>query len=364
MTSGPDSVEQGSLTASLADIPALTTWLDEHIPSLGDGPLETQMIHGGTSNVILSLRRGEGTMVLRRPPAVPPPNSEKSIMREARVLTAINGTNVPHPFCYGICEDASVIGAPFYVMELVQGWSGEIHDQRIVHRPPFNAAPYEYGMQYAMVDGIVALANVDHVSVGLADFGKPDNFLERQVDRWAGQLASYERLYGYPSRVLPGYDIAEAWLRANVPQDSKVGILHGDMGTPNALFAFEPPAKLNALIDWELSTIGDPMLDLGWMGTGLRDERSPDRPPPGNLYAAENMPTRQELARYYAAGTGRDVSTYDYFVILALFKAGCLLEYKVAQAAAGLQSKETGEMFSRLVAENFVEAEWIIRQMG
>jgi aminoglycoside phosphotransferase (APT) family kinase protein len=348
----------------LIDEPRLIHWLDEHVPELGSGALVWTMIHGGTSNVILSIDRGGPTAVLRRPPEVPPPNSEKAIMREARVLRALNGTPVPHPHCYGICEDATVIGAPFYVMELVPGWAGEIHDERIHHRAPFDRAPYEYGIQYALVDGIVALANVDHVAVGLGDFGKPDNFLARQVDRWAGQLASYERLYGYAGRALPGYDVAEAWLRANIPADSVTGIIHGDMGTPNALFAFDAPARLTALIDWELSTIGDPLLDLGWICSQLRDERDPGHTIAHPLYFVENMPTRQELARYYAAGTGRDISSFDYYLILALFKAGCLLEYKVAQASAGILSAAVGEMFTKLVSDNFAEAQWLIEQMG
>jgi aminoglycoside phosphotransferase (APT) family kinase protein len=349
----------------LIDTARLIPWLDEHVPALGDGPLVAEMIHGGTSNVIVSLDRGNDLrVVLRRPPVVPPPNSEKAIMREARVLQALNGTKVPHPYCHGICEDLSVLGVPFYVMELVDGWAGELRNGTITHRAPFDTAPYEYGMQYAMVDGIVALANVDHVAVGLADFGKPDNFLARQVDRWAGQLQSYEKLYGYAGRELQGYDLTESWLRANVPTDGVTGIIHGDMGTPNALFGFEPPARLNALIDWELSTIGDPLLDLGWMCTQLRDERFPGHKVEHPLYAVDNMPTRQDLARYYAAGTGRDVSNFDYYVILAAFKGGCLLEYKVAQAQAGILSKETGELFTHLVAENFTEAEMIIRHMG
>jgi aminoglycoside phosphotransferase (APT) family kinase protein len=152
----------------------------------------------------------------------------------------------------------------------------------------------------------------------------------------------------------------EGW----APAHPATGIMRGDMGTPNALFAFEPPARLNALIDWELSTIGDPMLDLGWMCTGLRGERAPGRLSAKSRYNAANMPTRQELARYYCAGTGRDIGDLDYCVVLALFKGGCLLEYKVAQAAAGLQSEATGRMFSRLVAENFLEAAWLIDQMG
>jgi aminoglycoside phosphotransferase (APT) family kinase protein len=348
--------------SDLVDVERLSAWLDAEIPELGSGPLAVEMIHGGTSNVILSLERGGDTMILRRPPAVPPPNSEKSVLREARVLTALNGTPVPHPTCFGSCADASVIGAPFYVMELVDGWAAELQGDHIVHKAPFDRAPYEYGIGYAMVDGLVALANVDHRSVGLDGFGKPERYLERQVDRWESQLRSYPELYGYAGRELPGYEETAAWLRANVPATSHVGIIHGDVGTPNALFADGPPARLTALIDWELSTIGDPMIDLAWLCTGLRDERTPDQLPAKALYAAANLPTRQELARYYAAGTGRDIGNFDYYLVLALFKGGCILEYKVAQAAAGILSPETGAMFSNLVLANFQESAALIRR--
>jgi aminoglycoside phosphotransferase (APT) family kinase protein len=348
----------------LVDLEKLTAWLDQNIPALGSGRLDAKMIHGGTSNVILSLNRGAGELILRRPPVSPPPNSEKSILREARVLGALNGTNVPHPHCHGSCEDPSVIGAPFYVMDRVPGWAAELRDGRIYHRAPFDKAPYEHGIAYAMTDGLVALANVDYKAVGLEGFGKPDQFLERQVDRWESQLNSYGKLYGYPGRDLPGYDYAKDWLRANVPDDFKAGIIHGDVGTPNALFADGPPARLTALIDWELSTIGDPLLDLAWLCNGLRDERDPGRIPAKDLYDVANFPTRQALARYYAAGTGRDVARFDYYLILAMFKGGCILEYKVAQSAAGILSKETGELFSRLVLGNFNEAEYLARRAG
>ncbi|MFZ4604473.1 MAG: phosphotransferase family protein [Caulobacterales bacterium] len=346
----------------LIDRERLEPWLDEHVPSLGSGPLELALIHGGTSNVIVSLHRGDRTLVLRRPPAVPPPNSEKTVLREARVLQALNGTPVPHPHCHGRCEDPSVIGAPFYVMDLVPGWAAELRDGRIYHRAPFDQAPYEYGVAYAMVDGLVALANVDYTSVGLADFGRAENFLERQVDRWEKQIKSYAALYGYAGRDLPGYAYARDWLRANVPTFFRAGVIHGDVGTPNALFGDGPPARLTALIDWELSTIGDPLLDLAWFCNGLRDEREPDRAPTKDLYNVANFPTRQELARYYAAGTGRDISAFDYYLVLAMFKAGCILEYKVAQAAAGILSAETGVFFSRLVLGNFSEAERLARR--
>ncbi len=349
----------------LVDIARLTNWLNANIPGLGDGPLDAKMVHGGTSNVILSINRGGKTLVLRRPPAVPPPGSEKTVLREARVLTALRGTKVPHPTCHGSCADPDVIGAPFYVMDLVDGWAAELRNGKIYHHAPFDTAPKEAGIGFALVDGLIALANVDHVAVGLDGFGKPDNFHERQVERWEGQLQSYPKLYDYAPRALPGYAYARDWLRANLPRDFKPGIMHGDVGTPNALFAFDEPARLTALIDWELSTIGDPLLDLAWFCNGLRDERDPPcHVPAKDLYNSANLPTRQRLLAHYAAGTGRDVSRFDYYLILAMFKGGCILEYKVAQAAKGILSAATGKLFDRLVLANFAEAERHARRAG
>lgn len=350
--------------AALADVERLTAWLDANIPALGDGPLEVAKIHGGTSNIILSLGRGSATLILRRPPAVPPPGSAKSVLREARVLTALNGTDVPHPICHGSCADPEVIGAPFYVMELVEGWPADLIDGKIVDRPPFDKPPHAREVPLAMVDGLIALANVDHKAVGLEDFGRPDNFLERQVDRWEGQIRSYKQLYDFEWRELPGYALARDWLRANRPDDFCPGIIHGDVGTPNALFAFDPPCRLTALIDWELSTIADPLLDLAWFCNGIRDERFPGHIPEKSLYNVMDWPTRQELMAHYAAGTGRDMASFDYYLILAMFKGGCILEYKVAQAAKGILSAETGRFFDRLVRGNFAEADKLIRLIG
>lgn len=347
----------------LVDVPRLTAWLDDNVPALGHGPLDIKIIHGGTSNVVLSLDRGGKPMVLRRPPAVPPPGSEKTVLREARVLGALNGTPVPHPECFGSCDDAQLIGAPFYVMERVAGWAGDFRDGKIHYPSPFDKMPYEYAIPYAIVDALVALANVDYKAVGLEGFGKPENFLERQVDRWAKQLKSYKTLYNYPGRELPGYDLTEQWLRANTPKDFRIGILHGDVAATNTLFAADPPARALALIDWELSTIGDPLIDLAWLCNALRDERWPDDVGEEGLGNPDHSPTRQELARYYAAGTGRDISNFDYYLLLARFKVGCILEYKVAQAAAGILSKETGEFFSRTVKRNFESAAHMISRI-
>ena len=350
---------------ALAPIGPLTGWLDAHVPELGKGPLKTTILSGGTSNVVLTLDRGEGAMVLRRPPAVPPPGAERGVLREARVLTALNQTEVPHPHCYAACEDASVIGRPFYVMEKVEGWAPNLRDEVIHNEPPFDTMPYEYGMPFAIVDGLIALANVDYEAIGLGDFGKPGKFLERQVDRWAGQLAGYPAKYdGYEARHLEGYAEAEEYLRhSTLPKEVK-GIIHGDVGTPNMMFKWGPPARLAAMIDWELSTIGDPMIDMGWFTGGMRDEGEPERVYKASLNDPNNFPTKQEMARYYCAGTGRDIRDYNWFTLLAKFKSGCVLEYKVAQAEAGILSKETGRFFRKIVDECFIELARQIRRMG
>jgi len=349
----------------LAPAGPLSDWLDAHVPELGKGPLKTELLSGGTSNVVLTISRGEKPMVMRRPPAVPPPGAEKGVLREARILTALNQTEVPHPVCYGSCDDASVVGAPFYVMEKVDGWAPNLRNEKIHNEPPFDRMPYEYGIPFAIVDGLIALANVDYVAIGLEDYGKPGKFLERQVDRWAGQLASYpERYKGYEARQLDGYAETEEWLRnSKLPQEVR-GIIHGDVGTPNMMFKWGPPARLAAMIDWELSTIGDPMIDMGWFTGGMRDEEDPDKEFPTALNNPANFPTKQELARYYCAGTGRDIRDFEWFSLLAKFKSGCLLEYKVAQAEAGILSKETGRFFARIVENCFKETAAQIRRMS
>jgi aminoglycoside phosphotransferase (APT) family kinase protein len=350
--------------AELIDVPRLTAWLDAQIPQLGDGPLQVELIHGGFSNVVIALDRGgPESMVLRRPPKVPPPGSERTVLREARVLAALDGTLVPHPRCFGACEDESVIGAPFYVMERVSGWSGTVIDRKVHHQPPFDRMPFEYGIPFAVADALVALANVDYRVVGLEDFGKPNGFLERQVDRWASQLASYKDRYGYAGRDLPGYAETEAWLRASTPKGFRPGIMHGDIGTTNMMFRPDPPARITALLDWELSTVGDPLIDLAWFGNGLRDERMPDAPV-DSVQGSVHWPSRQELIRYYAAGTGRDMSEFDWYLVLAQFKAGCVMEYKVAQAAAGKLPKEVGDFFAEVVSTSFRNAAALIRAVG
>ncbi len=349
----------------MAPIGPLTDWLDANVPELGKGPLKRDLLHGGTSNVVFTLSRGGREMVLRRPPAVPPPGAEKGVLREARVLTALRDTEVPAPYCFGSCDDADVIGAPFYVMEKVDGWAPNLRGEKIYNEAPFDKMPYEYGIAYAIVGGLTLLANVDYKAVGLEDFGKPDNFMERQVDRWSSQLKCYPEKYkGYTARHHEGYDEVEEWLRNRVRKSEYPGIMHGDVGTPNMMFRHGPPARLAAMIDWELSTIGDPMMDIAGFSSGMRDERFPDLAVDKPLTDPNHAPTRQELGRYYCAGTGRNIEDMDFYSVLVGFKYGCILEYKVAQAATGLLPKETGEFFTRIVDSGWKRNAEFIRRIS
>jgi aminoglycoside phosphotransferase (APT) family kinase protein len=348
--------------AALVDVPRLQAWLDAHVPELGSGALAVDLVHGGTSNVILSLQRDRASMVLRRPPAAAPPGSARAIEREARLLSALNATDVPHPHVWGSCTDAAVMGASFYVMERVDGWAPSLDVRVTRFNPPFDALPHKPALAFAMLDGLIKLANVDYLALGLGDFGKPDGFLQRQVDRWGSQLESYKTTYrNYQGRDIPGLAYVAAWLREHMPAAAAPAILHGDYGFPNVMFANAPPARLAAMIDWELATIGDPLLDLGWYLNAFRDARQPEAAPHSSYFDPRDFPTRQELAAHYAAGTGRDVADLDYYVVLALYKGACICEYKVAAAMDGLQSRAIGAMFERFVLDNASEAEKIAR---
>lgn len=329
----------------LLDIPRLTAWLDAHAPSLGSGALEAERIQGGgASNEIFILTRGAGEAVLRRPPKVPREASNQIMVREFRVLTALEGSAVPHPQPIAVCDDPSVVGANFYLMARIDGFT-----PRDPLPPPFDTDPAaRTGLGYELVDAIAALANVDWRAAGLGDFGKPEGFLTRQVDRWLGQLESYRAMPGYSARAIPGLDRVAAWLRANTPEMSPAGIIHGDYQFINTMFHHGAPARMAAVVDWEQATIGDPLLDLGWMLSGWSD---PGEPLARGSYVTkrEGLPTRRQLADRYAERTGRSIAHLDYYVVLAKFKLAALLEGHYARALAGKGDMKMGKIMGDLV---------------
>ncbi|GAA1970227.1 phosphotransferase family protein [Nocardioides panacihumi] len=281
-------------------------------------------LSGGSQNELYLVDRGGEQMALRRPPARDVAASAQVLMREARLLRALAGTDVPHARLRGVTDDPAVIGAPFYVMDLVDGWS------------PMNggwAAPFDTdlearrGLAIELVDGAAKMARVDWRAQGLEGFGKPDGFLERQVDRWLSHLS------GYKFRDIPGLDETARWLREHTPRTFEPGIMHGDYQFANVMYRHGAPAKLAAIIDWEMATIGDPLLDLGWVLVGW--------PPEGDAmkYARYldygGMPPRDDMLEHYARVSGRDVSYVDYYVILARFKLAIVLEASVARHVKG-----------------------------
>jgi len=346
----------------------LDHWLAQNVPALGSGPLELRSVSGGTSNVVVSLRRGDDpeacALILRKAPDMAPPASEKAIEREATVLRALGGTRVPHPGFHGFCADPEVVGGPFYVMDRVDGWAADLSPvtDQMSYNPDFVGGDLHY-LGYAMIDGIIEMANLDYVAAGLSGYGKPDRFLERQVERWRGQLDTYPQRYpGYEKRDLPGLDYISDYLSANIPSTGRPGLMHGDYAMNNVMFANRPPARLAAIIDWETSTIGDPMMDLAGYAGQLR-RRSGFQPHRPYLDTAL-FPWFEDAVDYFGEKTGRDVTTIDYYQILQKFRMVCILEYKVAEAAAGLAPAEKGRRFDNFVRVLLSEAEALVRQAG
>ncbi len=324
----------------LVDFSALTDWMDEQ--QLGSGKLQNaRQLTGGTQNILLHFERANRSYVLRRPPlnkrANQGDNSDKTMRREAQILAALAGSEVPHPGLIAACDDADVIGAAFYLMEPVDGFNATVGLPEL-HK---NSASVRHEMGLSIVDGIAALGRVDYQAVGLGDFGNPEGFLERQVPRWLKQLKSYQQLNGYDDCELPEVDRLAVWIESNCPADFTPGILHGDCHLANVMFSHNT-GKLAALVDWELSTIGDPLLDLGWLLATW-----PDANNPGEMVTAvqpwAGFPDEAELVSHYAQQSSRSLRAINWYVVLACFKLAIILEGSYARAKSGKLDKATGD---------------------
>ncbi|MFC5747936.1 phosphotransferase family protein [Actinomadura rugatobispora] len=305
------------------DATALAGWLGGRLGEPG-APLTVTRIGTATGigNALFELRLGEDSYVLRRPPAVLNDASASNMVREWRILTALEGTPVPHPAPRLLCEDPEVIGAPFLVMDKITGFTPGFEMPE-----PFGSDPaLRRGLAEAYVDALVDLAEVDWRARGLEGLGKPEGFLERQVPRWLAQLDRYR------TRDLPELDFVTGWLERNRPAGSAPALIHGDYSPFNVMVAPAPPPRLAAVIDWDTGTIGDPLLDIGhlvarWTDPGeeLVLTALPGRP--------DGDPTRAELVARYARRSGRDLSALPYYACLALFKLGVILEGTYAREA-------------------------------
>lgn len=335
----------------------LASWLDDQgIP--GGALSDLRLLAGGTQNLLVQFRRGEAEYVLRRPSLNPRPEAETTIRREARVLGALGGTDVPHPNLIAFCEDAEVIGSVFYVMERKDGFNAALGLPAPFDTDP--AARHRLGL--ALIDGIAALSKLDPIERGLGDFGKLGGFLERQVPRWASQLASYGKFANWPGPHGIG-DVKRVgdWLTANMPKAMQPGLMHGDYHLGNVLFAAD--GSLSAIVDWELSTLGDPLLDLARLTAAWPDE-SGVGPLSLSVEPWEGFPTRDELAARYGELTGRPMDDLLWFEVLACYKLGIILEGTYARALDGLVSMDTGERLHRSTRALFARAEQWIADKG
>ncbi|WP_018147374.1 phosphotransferase family protein [Henriciella marina] len=320
------------------DLERLRSWMDEQ--SLGTGPIENATrLTGGTQNILLKFDRAGRTYVLRRPPLSLRGNSNETMRREARVLAAIADSDVPHPGLIAACGDEDVLGAAFYLMEPVDGYA----PSQGLPEPFFSSPNLRHQMGLSLVDGIAALGAIDYKAAGLAGLGKPDNYLERQVSRWKSQLESYAEIPEWDGRKdIEGVNRVGDWLEANRPSTFRPGIIHGDYHLNNVMYRHDRP-ELAAIVDWELTTIGDPLLDLGWLMATWPDEADLADGGTVTVQPWEGFPTADELIAHYAAQSDRDLSHIHWYGVLACYKLGIILEGTYARARAGKAPKEIGD---------------------
>ncbi|HEX2071380.1 MAG TPA: phosphotransferase family protein [Thermoleophilaceae bacterium] len=294
---------------------------------LGSGAIEAERIGDGHSNVTYLVRRGGERFVLRRPPRPPLPPSAHDVLREAQLLTALTDTATRAPRVLAVCDDLSVLGVPFYVMEEV---AGTVITDAV---PPALDTPAERArIGEDLVDALVEIHAVDWQAAGLDGFGKPSGYLERQLRRFSG-LWEHNK-----TRELPVVAEVGDWLAANMPPSPPATIVHGDYRLGNVMVADDPPARVVAVFDWELATIGDPLADLGYLTVTWIAPDDPDDTMFSSLTSVTRQPgfpTREQLVARYEQRSGRTVGKLHWHQALALWKAAVFMEGNYKRFLAG-----------------------------
>lgn len=299
------------------DLEALDAYLGQQLPELR-GALTVEQFPSGYSNLTYLLRKGETELVLRRPPFKVQVQSGHDMQREHRVLSALQGIypNAPRPLV--LCDDASVIGATFYVMERRRG----VILRKKVPRELGVDAPMLRRMCESLVDELAVLHAVDLQAAGLADFGRPQGYVHRQVEGWIGRFGKAQ------TSDVPDIESLGAWLRERIPPDGEPTLVHNDFKFDNVMLDPADPTRIVAVLDWELCTVGDPLMDLGTtLGYWVQADDDPRWQ--AMAFGPTNAPgamTRHELAERYAERTGRDVSNMLFYYCFALLKLAGIVQ--------------------------------------
>ncbi|MFD5580651.1 phosphotransferase family protein [Streptomyces pseudogriseolus] len=294
------------------DLDRLRALLERERPSLLGGPLSGRLIEGGRSNLTYTVTDGAATWVVRRPPLGHVLATAHDMRREHRVISALHPTSVPVPRPVLLCEDEEVLGAPFYVMEYVEGTPYRTAGQLVPLGPERTRKAV-----LNLVDTLVELHAVDPAEVGLEDFGRPEGFLDRQLRRWGKQLDASR------NRELAGIDELHAALGRALPASPAPAVVHGDYRLDNALISDDESVR--AVLDWEMSTLGDPLTDLGLLVMYSSPLGMPDSPV-STTAEAPGHPAPAELIERYAARSGRDVTAVSWYTAFAWFKLAVILE--------------------------------------
>ncbi|MEA3056113.1 MAG: hypothetical protein QOD30_1545 [Actinomycetota bacterium] len=330
----------------IVDLERLASWMDSQ--GLGSGPIgDNELIAGGTQNILLRFERSGRTYVLRHPPPHKRANSDETMRREARVLAALQGSDVPHPGLIAACPDVDVLGSAFYLMEPIDGFNASTG----VPEPHASDPTLQRSMGLSMAEAIAALGRVDFRAVGLGELGKPDGWLERQVERWRSHLASYDAIEGYRGADIPGVDQVATWLDERTPTSWSPGLIHGDFHFANVLI-HPTRGELAAVVDWELATIGDPLLDLGHLLATWPTSGAGVAAGLGTLA----LPSPDDVIAQYAKGSSRDLSHVGWYHVLACYRLGIILEGTNARADAGQAPREIGDLLHAHTVSLFEQA--------
>jgi aminoglycoside phosphotransferase (APT) family kinase protein len=309
----------------LIDPEALGRYLDEQ--GIGEGELHAERIGEGHSNVTFLIERGGERVVLRRPPRPPLPPSAHDVLREARVLRAVEPTDVRVPKVLATCEDDSVLGVPFYLMEEMRGTVITDTVPQALDNPEGRE-----GVGRELIQALAEIHAADWEALGLDGFGKPSGYLERQLKRFNG-LWEHNK-----TREVERVQQVADWLAGHMPESQPTTIVHGDYRLGNVMVADDSPPRVVAVFDWELSTLGDPLADVGYMTVTWVERDDPEGTmwsQPDAVTRAEGWQTRDGLVALYEEISGRSVSDLRWYQALALWKASVFMEGNYKRFKAG-----------------------------